>query len=107
MAPPFRPKQARPAGNRPGGHARRAGAPPPHRPGDIDEAVLYGVHPVVEALRTGGVDATIQRYPDAGHAFFNDTNPLAYRPADAADAWQRTLAFLEASLGSSAGAIAQ
>lgn len=51
MAPPFRPKQARPAGNRPGGHARRAGAPPPHRPGDIDEAVLYGVHPVVEALR--------------------------------------------------------
>lgn len=51
MAPPFRPKQARPAGNRPGGHARRAGAPPPHRPGDIDQAVLYGVHPVVEALR--------------------------------------------------------
>jgi 23S rRNA (guanosine2251-2'-O)-methyltransferase len=51
MAPPFRPKQARPAGNRPGGQARRAGAPPPHRPGDIDEVVLYGVHPVVEALR--------------------------------------------------------
>ncbi len=51
MAPPFHPKQARPAGHRPGGPARRAGAPPPHRPGDIDEAVLYGVHPVVEALR--------------------------------------------------------
>lgn len=51
MAAPFRPKQARPAGNRAGGHARRTGTPPPHRPGDIDEAVLYGVHPVVEALR--------------------------------------------------------
>ncbi|CAM5221167.1 RNA methyltransferase [Bosea thiooxidans] len=50
MAPPFRPKHARPAGGRPGG-PRRAGGPPPHRPGDIDEAVLYGVHPVVEALR--------------------------------------------------------
>ena len=50
MAPPFRPKQARPAGGRPGA-ARRTGSPPPHRPGDIDEAVLYGVHPVVEALR--------------------------------------------------------
>ncbi|CAH1677499.1 putative 23S rRNA (guanosine-2'-O-)-methyltransferase RlmB [Hyphomicrobiales bacterium] len=50
MAPPFRPKQARPAGNRSGG-PRRPGGPPPHRPGDIDEAVLYGVHPVVEALR--------------------------------------------------------
>jgi len=50
MAPPFRPKQARPAGGKPGG-ARRAGGPPPHRPGDIDEAVLFGLHPVVEALR--------------------------------------------------------
>jgi 23S rRNA (guanosine2251-2'-O)-methyltransferase len=50
MAPPFRPKQARPAGGRPGG-PRRAGGPPSHRPGEIDEAVLYGVHPVVEALR--------------------------------------------------------
>ncbi len=51
MAPPFRPKQARPAGGRTSGHGRRPGAPLPHRPGEIDEAVLYGVHPVVEALR--------------------------------------------------------
>ena len=50
MAPPFRPKQNRPAGGRPGS-TRRTGGPPPHRPGEIDEAVLYGVHPVVEALR--------------------------------------------------------
>ena len=48
MAPPFRPKHARPAGGRQG--ARRSDAPPPHRPGDIDEAVLYGVHPVVSIL---------------------------------------------------------
>jgi len=50
MAAPFRPKHPRSAGGKPAG-ARRAGSPPPHRPGDIDEAVLYGVHPVVEALR--------------------------------------------------------
>lgn len=25
--------------------------PPPHRPGEIDEAILYGAHPVIEALR--------------------------------------------------------
>ena len=25
--------------------------PPPHRPGAIDEAILYGAHPVIEALR--------------------------------------------------------
>ncbi|AMJ60402.1 23S rRNA (guanosine(2251)-2'-O)-methyltransferase RlmB [Bosea sp. PAMC 26642] len=46
---------------RPGGPSRggkpprndwsRRDGPPPHRPGDIDEAVLYGVHPVIEALR--------------------------------------------------------
>jgi carboxymethylenebutenolidase len=33
-------------------------------------------------------------YPDTGHAFFNDTNSIAYRPAHAQDAWQRTLEFL-------------
>jgi carboxymethylenebutenolidase len=33
-------------------------------------------------------------YPDAGHAFFNDTNPRTYRASDAADAWAKTLAFL-------------
>lgn len=46
MPAPFRPKT-----NRPGGRFRRSDGPPVHRPGDIDEAVLYGVHPVVEALR--------------------------------------------------------
>ena len=38
-------------------------------------------------------------YPDAGHAFFNDTRPDAYRPAAAADAWPRALAFLRRHLG--------
>jgi carboxymethylenebutenolidase len=32
-------------------------------------------------------------YPGAGHAFFNDGRPDAYRPAAAADAWPRALAF--------------
>ncbi len=30
-------------------------------------------------------------YPNAGHAFFNDTRPEAYRPDAAHDAWRRTL----------------
>jgi carboxymethylenebutenolidase len=41
----------------------------------------------------------IHTYPGAGHAFFNDTRPDAYRPEAAADAWQRTLAFLDEQLG--------
>ncbi|HTL39880.1 MAG TPA: dienelactone hydrolase family protein [Pseudolysinimonas sp.] len=75
--------------------------------GDRDERLIAGLPAVTAALGAGGVDATIQRYPDAGHAFFNDTNPLAYRPADAADAWQRTLAFLGEALGSGAAPGAQ
>jgi carboxymethylenebutenolidase len=66
--------------------------------GDQDERLIADLPAVRAGLEAGGVDATIQVYPDAGHAFFNDTNPLAYRAADAADAWQRTLAFLEKSL---------
>jgi carboxymethylenebutenolidase len=40
----------------------------------------------------------IVRYEGAGHAFFNDTRPAMYRPAPAADAWTRLLAFLRARL---------
>jgi 23S rRNA (guanosine2251-2'-O)-methyltransferase len=52
MPAPFRPRPGKPAGQRPSGRpGRRADGTLPHRPGDIDEAVLYGVHPVIEALR--------------------------------------------------------
>lgn len=37
-------------------------------------------------------------YPNAGHAFMNDTRPQAFRPDVAADAWRRTLAFLRTHL---------
>lgn len=37
-------------------------------------------------------------YPDAGHAFENPSNTDGYRPADAADAWNKTFGFLEANL---------
>lgn len=57
----------------------------------------------VAALRTileqAGKRFEIVTYPGAGHAFFNDTRPDAYRPAAAADAWPRTLAFLRRHLG--------
>ena len=37
-------------------------------------------------------------YPDAQHAFFNDTRPQVYDAKAAADAWSRTLAFLRHEL---------
>jgi carboxymethylenebutenolidase len=40
----------------------------------------------------------VRIYPDAGHAFENPNNKNGYRAEDAADAWQRTVAFLDAHL---------
>jgi len=42
------------------------------------------------------IDVTI--YPDAGHAFQNPDNKAGYRAEDAADAWKRTVEFLDATL---------
>jgi carboxymethylenebutenolidase len=42
------------------------------------------------------IDLTI--YPDAGHAFENPNNKDGYRPADAADAWNKTVDFLASTL---------
>jgi carboxymethylenebutenolidase len=39
-----------------------------------------------------------QELPGAGHAFFNDTRPDAYRPDAAADAWPRAVEFLRTHL---------
>lgn len=47
-----------------------------------------------EALTAAGIDNEFQIYEGAPHAFFNDTRS-SYRPEAAADAWQRTLAWLE------------
>jgi carboxymethylenebutenolidase len=51
-----------------------------------------------EQAKNLGKKIEIVIYPDAGHAFENPNNQAGYRPADAADAWQRTVAFLEANL---------
>ena len=41
---------------------------------------------------------SVQAYPNAPHAFFNDTRPDVYRPAEAQDAWRRTLQFFHQHL---------
>lgn len=51
-----------------------------------------------EELKNQGKKADIKIYPDAGHAFENPNNKSGYRAADAADAWQRTVHFLNDTL---------
>jgi carboxymethylenebutenolidase len=49
-------------------------------------------------LKQMGKKIEIMIYPDAGHGFENPNNKDGYRPADAADAWKRTVAFLASTL---------
>jgi carboxymethylenebutenolidase len=66
--------------------------------GATDESLMTALPEVTAGLERAGVDFEAKVYDDAGHAFFNDTNPITYNAADAADAWTRTLSFLEGSL---------
>jgi carboxymethylenebutenolidase len=45
-----------------------------------------------------GKKIDVKIYDDAGHGFENPNNKDGYRPADAADAWNRTVAFLAENL---------
>ena len=66
--------------------------------GAQDERLMNDLPRVEADMEESAIDFEDVVYPDAGHAFFNDTNPRTYRASDAADAWQRTLAFLESRL---------
>ena len=56
------------------------------------------VHKFEAALKQLGKSADLKIYDDAGHAFENPNNKDGYRPADTADAWQRTVTFFAANL---------
>jgi len=56
------------------------------------------VHKFEQDLQQMGKKIDVTIYPDAGHAFQNPDNKAGYRPADTADAWNRTLEFLAATL---------
>ena len=50
-------------------------------------------------IKSTGRSGGVVRYPQADHAFFNDTRKEVYREADAKDAWAKALAFLRKYLG--------
>jgi carboxymethylenebutenolidase len=51
-----------------------------------------------QALTQLGKKVDVKIYPNAGHAFENPNNKDGYRPDAAADAWKRTLDFLDGTL---------
>jgi carboxymethylenebutenolidase len=50
------------------------------------------------AMKKQGKKIDVTIYPDAGHAFENPNNKDGYRPKDAQDAWNKTVAFLDSTL---------
>lgn len=62
--------------------------------GEDDENLMKSLPQLRESMQAAGVDFTARTYPGAGHAFFNDSNPYAFAPEAADDAWRRTLDFL-------------
>jgi carboxymethylenebutenolidase len=67
--------------------------------GDRDEFVpMADIELLKDRFGQSSHTAEVVVYPGAGHAFMNDTRPDAHRPEDAADAWQRMVAFLNEQL---------
>jgi carboxymethylenebutenolidase len=85
------------------------GTPPPHDRlrgahcpvlglyGAEDHAITDAVPALANAMAAAGRRFEFHVYPDAPHAFFNDTRS-AYRVDAARDAWVRTLDFLSTEL---------
>jgi carboxymethylenebutenolidase len=84
-----------------GGHPKvKPDLPNLHAPvlglyGENDRSVTpASVHELESKLKALGKEIETVIYPDADHAFFNDSRPQVYNEEAAADAWQRTLNFL-------------
>ena len=52
-----------------------------------------------EVLKAKGNAVEVKIYPDADHAFMNDTRKEVYKADDAKDAWARAVGFLKNNLG--------
>jgi len=67
--------------------------------GDRDKSVTPEVvHKLEQQLKSLGKQIDVIIYPNADHAFFNDTRPTVYNPDAAEDSWRRTIDFFRKHL---------
>ncbi|HEY9700440.1 MAG TPA: dienelactone hydrolase family protein [Trichocoleus sp.] len=67
--------------------------------GEKDQSVPpETVQQLEAAIQQAGRSIETHTYPNADHAFFNNTRPEVYQPDAAADAWKRTLNFFQTHL---------
>jgi len=62
--------------------------------GEEDHALTDDLPDLIARMQEANVDFRYTVFTGAGHAFFNDTNPLSYRAEPARIAWEETLEFL-------------
>lgn len=55
--------------------------------GEKDEGLISGLDDLKKRMSEAQVDFEAKVYPDCGHAFFNDSNPITYNKQAADDAW--------------------
>jgi carboxymethylenebutenolidase len=67
--------------------------------GENDKRLIDRLPELEEAMKKHGKDFTAHVYPNAGHAFFNDTNVRTYDISSARNAWRVSLDFLAKNLG--------
>ena len=63
--------------------------------GSKEKALMLELNKMTINMKRANVDFRPVVYNEAGHAFFNDTNPYAYNSIAAADSWTRTINFLQ------------
>jgi len=67
--------------------------------GELDRGVpAKGERELADKLQSLGKKAEVQTYPNADHAFFNDTRPEVYNKEASEEAWRRTLAFFRTNI---------
>jgi carboxymethylenebutenolidase len=66
--------------------------------GEKDAGLMESLPKLKESMQKNGKKFDAVVYPNAGHAFFNDTNVRAYNREAAEDAWKKTLEFLRENL---------
>jgi carboxymethylenebutenolidase len=65
----------------------------------LDERVNAGIPAFESALKQAGKTYELHLYPNANHAFNNETNTARYNKEAADLSWSRTIAFLKKNLG--------
>lgn len=66
--------------------------------GETDKRVNAGIADTEAAMKKYQKSFTYKIYPEAGHAFNNDTRSDRYQAEASKEAWEKTLAFLKKHL---------